>query len=102
MLLLKFSTDANVGNVGISWQRAFHEEDKSPRNEGGDVLALSAFMLSSLPTSVTRKQMVKEMWESGADTMVSSWPYNPLMHDLMDVGGLRSSLTMVLRLALSA
>ena len=60
-----------MGNVSVSWQKTFHEEDKSPRNESSDVLALSAFMLSSLPTPVARKQVVKEMWESGANMIVS-------------------------------
>jgi len=31
---------------------------------------LSAFVLSSLPTPLARKQLVKEMWESGAGVMI--------------------------------
>jgi len=41
------------------------------QNSGSDTLALSAFMLSALPTAQARKVLVKEMWESGAEIMVS-------------------------------
>lgn len=59
-----------LGNVNVTWQKAFHEENKLSRGEGRNVLALSAFMLSSLPTPAARKQMVKQIWESGAEMMV--------------------------------
>ncbi|KAF8640974.1 hypothetical protein AX17_000620 [Amanita inopinata Kibby_2008] len=54
----------------IHWQRSFRRNDHLETFEAGQTLALSAFMLSSLPTSVGRKALVKEMWESGADVMV--------------------------------
>ncbi|EKM61456.1 uncharacterized protein PHACADRAFT_248077 [Phanerochaete carnosa HHB-10118-sp] len=60
----------DVGDVSVSWQKAFHEDNKLPRVDGGGVLSLSAFMLSSLPNTVARKKAVKEMWESGADIIV--------------------------------
>ncbi|GJE86251.1 Rsm22-cox11 tandem protein [Phanerochaete sordida] len=60
----------DVGGVSVSWQRTFHEENKLPRVDGGDVLALCAFALSAMPNAVARKKLVKEMWESGADIMV--------------------------------
>jgi hypothetical protein len=41
------------------------------RTQGGDTIALSAFMLSALPAGQARKALVKEMWESGAGVMVS-------------------------------
>lgn len=41
-----------------------------PYVEGNGVMALSAFMLSSLPTPLARKALVTEMWDSGADTIV--------------------------------
>lgn len=63
-------TGAALGNVNVTWQKAFHEENKHSREEGRGVLALSAFVLSSLPTPAARKQMVKQMWESGAEMMV--------------------------------
>ncbi|KAH9949373.1 mitochondrial small ribosomal subunit Rsm22-domain-containing protein [Amylocystis lapponica] len=62
--------DVKLGGLSISWQKSFQETDRIQRTEGGDVLALSAFMLSSLPTPLARKALVKEMWESGAGTMV--------------------------------
>jgi ribosomal protein RSM22 (predicted rRNA methylase) len=36
----------------------------------GETLALSAFALSGLQSPLARKQLVKEMWESGADVIV--------------------------------
>jgi hypothetical protein len=60
----------DLGRLSTSWQRSFREEDKIKRTEGADVLALSAFGLSGLPTPLARKQLVKEMWESGADVIV--------------------------------
>jgi hypothetical protein len=45
------------------------------RTQGGDALALSAFMLSALPTAQARKVLVKEMWESGAEVMVNNDPH---------------------------
>lgn len=39
--------------------------------EGENILALSAFLLATLPTAISRKQLVKRMWESGAHVIVS-------------------------------
>ncbi|KAL0577279.1 37S ribosomal protein S22 [Marasmius crinis-equi] len=57
-------------NTAVSFQRSFREENKTPRSIGHDTLALSAFNLSSLSTDIARKALVKEMWESGAHTLV--------------------------------
>ncbi|KAF9075038.1 mitochondrial small ribosomal subunit Rsm22-domain-containing protein [Rhodocollybia butyracea] len=57
-------------DLSVSWQRVFHEEDRMSRDIGQHTLALSAFNLSSLPTNIARKTLVKEMWESGAHTIV--------------------------------
>lgn len=62
--------DVRRNDMVISWQKSFHEDDRIPRSQGHDVLALSAFSLSSLPTPLSRKALVKEMWESGAHTIV--------------------------------
>lgn len=56
--------------MGVFWQRAFDEEDRIARSTGHGTLALSAFMLSSLTSPMARKNLVKEMWESGAHTIV--------------------------------
>ena len=66
-----------MGDVNVSWQKAFHEENKLPRTDGSGVLALSAFMLSSLSNGVARKKLVKEMWDSGAEIMVRSARLRP-------------------------
>lgn len=54
----------------VSWQKSFQEDDRIHRSQARDVLALSGFSLSSLPTASLRKALVKEMWESGAHTIV--------------------------------
>lgn len=57
----------------MSWQKSFKTEDKITREEGWNTVALSAFMLSTLPTSLAKKALAKEMWESGAHTMVRTF-----------------------------
>ncbi|KAG5634781.1 hypothetical protein H0H81_000796 [Sphagnurus paluster] len=59
-----------LGNLSMSWQKSFKEEDQIRRSEGHDAVALSAFMLTSLATTQMRRALVKEMWESGAHVMV--------------------------------
>ena len=54
----------------VSWQKSFQPDDKVARSKAEDVLALSAFSLSSIPAPLSRKAVVKEMWESGAHTIV--------------------------------
>ncbi|THH19690.1 hypothetical protein EW146_g1524 [Bondarzewia mesenterica] len=56
--------------INVSWQRAIHNEDKVLRVDGGNTLALSAFLLSSLSTPLQRKAVVKELWESGAEVII--------------------------------
>ncbi|KAH6916649.1 3-methyl-2-oxobutanoate hydroxymethyltransferase [Coprinopsis sp. MPI-PUGE-AT-0042] len=46
------------------------EEDQTSQETGTKTLALAAFTLSSLPTTIARKALVKQMWESGAHTLV--------------------------------
>ncbi|GLB35731.1 putative mitochondrial small ribosomal subunit Rsm22 [Lyophyllum shimeji] len=60
----------DTGNLSMLWQKSFKADDQIPRSEGHDAIALSAFMLTSLPTPQMRKALVKEMWESGAHVMV--------------------------------
>ena len=55
----------------MSWQKSYREENKLDRTDGKGTLAISAFLLSSLPTALHRKDFVKQIWESGADTIVS-------------------------------
>ena len=72
-----------LGPWSARWQRSFQDDDKIRRIEGKNVIALSAFMLSSLPTVLSRKALVKEMWESGAEMMVGSKTVNGLMFHLL-------------------
>ncbi|KAH7915708.1 mitochondrial small ribosomal subunit Rsm22-domain-containing protein [Hygrophoropsis aurantiaca] len=59
-----------LGSLSTNWQKTFREDDRLPISEGTNVLAMSAFMLSSLPTSLAKKNLVKEIWESGASTII--------------------------------
>lgn len=59
----------DIGNLQITWRKAFKGGDKE-EIKGKPTLALSAFLLSSLPNPVARKILVKEIWESGAETIV--------------------------------
>lgn len=65
------TTDVDIGQTTVRWQKGFSDVDYVRRSEGGSVLALSAFYLSTLPTPLARKAAVKEMWKSGAGTIVS-------------------------------
>lgn len=67
--------DVEMGGLNVSWQKVFKESNQIPRSEGGDVLALSAFVLSTLSTSWERRDVLKEMWQSGADVMVGKVRY---------------------------
>ncbi|KAI6136262.1 mitochondrial small ribosomal subunit Rsm22-domain-containing protein [Pisolithus sp. B1] len=58
------------GSLSVTWRKAFHESDRIDRADGQNTVALSAFMLSSLPSQLSKKRMVKDMWESGAHTII--------------------------------
>ena len=68
--VLSHILDVELGNLSVSWQKSFKDEDKIRRSDGQDAVALSAFMLTTLTTARARKALVKEMWESGAHIMV--------------------------------
>lgn len=75
--LLQFAemcVDLELGEMEISWQKTFREENMINRSQGQNTLALSAFLLSSLPTPHMKKALVKQMWESGADVLVGNQP----------------------------
>ncbi|KAF9225375.1 hypothetical protein BS17DRAFT_778516 [Gyrodon lividus] len=62
--------ETKLGALSATWQKSFHEDDCIDPAEGHDALALSAFMLSALPTPLAKRNMVKEMWDSGAHTII--------------------------------
>ncbi|TDL28180.1 Rsm22-domain-containing protein [Rickenella mellea] len=62
--------DVDVGQTSLSWQKGYTDLFGTKRFEGHDLLALSAFTLSSLPNPLARKDLVKEMWDSGANVMI--------------------------------
>ena len=59
-----------MGNVNVSWQKSFHEDNVIDPVDGAGVMALSAFLLSSLPSGADRRILLKEMWDSGAEVIV--------------------------------
>jgi ribosomal protein RSM22 (predicted rRNA methylase) len=58
-------TGVDFGPLSVSWHKALPETTPV-----GETLAVSAFALSGMPTPLQRKQLVKEMWASGAGTIV--------------------------------
>lgn len=61
--------DVPHDNLDISWHRSHH--DRHPQaHDGSETIAISAFFLSTLQNYLKRKRVVKEMWESGAGTIV--------------------------------
>lgn len=66
------SIDINTGDTNVTWKRSFQGSEPIVRSENGEILALSAFLLSTLPSPVARKTLLKEIWESGADIIVSA------------------------------
>ncbi|PVF99847.1 Rsm22-domain-containing protein [Serendipita vermifera] len=73
-LAKKIARDKATGDCVVMHKQFWSEIEKYDKNQfEGDIshnLAISAFALSQIPTPAGRKRMVKEMWESGADTMV--------------------------------
>lgn len=68
---VKADADIELSGMEISWQKTFRPENLIDRSEGKTTLALSAFLLSTLHTPHMKKALVKQMWESGADVIVS-------------------------------
>ncbi|KAJ2923858.1 hypothetical protein H1R20_g13241, partial [Candolleomyces eurysporus] len=56
--------------LSVRHRKTLGEEENLPREEGKKTVALTAFTLSSLTSPLARKQLVKEIWESGAHTMI--------------------------------
>ena len=62
-------------------------------SDPGSTVAMLAFTLSELPNDTTRRMMLREMWNTGADTMVglgstlsdSPLPLDPDMTDVRRV-----------------
>lgn len=71
-----------MGGLDVAWQKSFHEDNIVDRTDGAKVLAMSAFLLSSLPSPIERKALVKEMWDSGAEVMVREVVNSSAVHEL--------------------
>ncbi|KAG6380818.1 mitochondrial small ribosomal subunit Rsm22-domain-containing protein [Boletus reticuloceps] len=56
--------------LSATWRKSFHDEYRVDPAKGHSTIALSAFMLSAQPSPLSRKYMVKEIWDSGAQTII--------------------------------
>ena len=68
--VLNAALDISAKNVDVRWQKSFREEDKLLQEDAEKTVALSAFMLTTLPTPIAQKALVEEMWASGAHTII--------------------------------
>ena len=62
--------DTSINGLNVRWQKSFKEENLLMQHERPRTIALSAFMLTSLPSPFAQKEMVQEMWDSGAHTII--------------------------------
>jgi hypothetical protein len=66
-----------TGNCNVTHRDFWASVDKSMASdlasESEQTIALCAFTLSQLSSSAAQKRMVKEIWETGADMIVSLW-----------------------------
>ncbi|KAG8760224.1 37S ribosomal protein S22 [Serendipita sp. 396] len=70
----RIGSDASTGECNVMHRQFWRDLDEFDleqiRMDKEKCLAISAFVLSQLPTPAARKQLVKEMWESEAETMI--------------------------------
>ncbi|KDR85631.1 hypothetical protein GALMADRAFT_84637 [Galerina marginata CBS 339.88] len=66
----KLLSDLPTSAINVKWKKSYREEDRVLHQEGNKTIALSAFMLTSLPNTVSQKTLVQEMWDSGAHTII--------------------------------
>ena len=67
--------DIDLGSRTVNWGARRDQSKQWEHNNKSHTLALSAFYLSSLKTIASKKELVKEMWDSGAEVIVSSTPF---------------------------
>lgn len=60
----------SADNLLVTWKKSFREDDVLPQEVARSTIALSAFMLTTLPTAIAQKRLVEEMWASGAHTLI--------------------------------
>ena len=67
--------DIDLGSRTVNWGNRHDQSKQWEHNDKSHTLALSAFYLSSLKTIASKKELVKEMWDSGAEVIVSPTPF---------------------------
>ena len=59
-----------LGSKSIRWSKGLPSSEFTDDHDANAV-AMSAFYLSSLPNVAARREVVKQMWHSGAEVIVS-------------------------------
>jgi ribosomal protein RSM22 (predicted rRNA methylase) len=67
---IKRCLDISTEALEVRWQKSFKAGDKLLHPAAESAIAISAFMLTTLPTSMAQRALVEEMWASGAHTIV--------------------------------
>ena len=62
-----------LGAKDLRWNRGLASSEFAEKSDANAV-ALSAFYLSFLPNEAARKEVINQVWNSGADVMVSRNP----------------------------
>lgn len=73
--------DVQPGHLSVSWQKGWRSEDGVEPLHGRDCVALSAFLLTTLPDTLARRGLVQEIWDSGANTIVCTNHMSMLFFD---------------------
>lgn len=84
------SLDVKMGGISTSWNKGFSDEHNLATGHGQGTVAISAFHLSEAKGDVERKDLVKQMWNSGAETIVSTGGIIPLRLLMPKLGSHRS------------
>ncbi|KAF8308419.1 hypothetical protein DL93DRAFT_1883914 [Clavulina sp. PMI_390] len=62
--------DVSFGSTKVHQEDFWGEEGKNVGSPSENNIAIMAFTLTDLPTDLARKQMLRELWNTGADTMI--------------------------------
>ena len=64
-------SDVKLDGISTDWNKGFSDEYTLSARQGQNAVAISAFHLSEAKNDIERKDIVKQMWNSGAETIVS-------------------------------
>jgi len=69
-LQLSQFTASQPETMSLSWKKGWTPEDGVLPINGGGLVALSAFFLTTLPNPLARENLLQEIWNSNANTIV--------------------------------